>query len=399
VVHVPRPLEECSLKIGIVTQSYYPKPGGVTEVVHHTANGLRRLGHEVIIITTRYNGREKDDPGIYRIGRNMLVPVNGALVNVTIGFGLRKKLQHIFHREDFDIIQTHCPLVPTLPLLTLKAARKNQKVVGTFHATAQSNIAYHLFKRPLEARATRLNRRIAVSASAHQFAHKYFPSRYDIVPNGIDCDRFHPDVAPIEELTDGRLNILYVGRMDARKGVTYLLRALPLAQKRLRQKIRLILVGEGKLRGFLIRRPVILHGAEIIAVGRIEPHLLPRYYTSADIFCSPATGQESFGIVLLEAMASGIPIVASEIPGYRTVVTSGKEGFLVPPRDPERFAAAIAELGNEPALRRTFGTQGREKALMYNWPIIVGLLERLFYETLGREVDNRTQEPVYESTE
>ena len=107
------------MKVGIVTQSYYPKPGGVTEVVHHTANELRAKGHTVTIITTCYNRKEKKESGIIRIGRNMLVPMNGAWVNITTGIGLKKKLEEIFHEGAFDIIQTHCPLVPTLPLLSI----------------------------------------------------------------------------------------------------------------------------------------------------------------------------------------------------------------------------------------------------------------------------------------
>ncbi|MCK4236170.1 MAG: glycosyltransferase family 4 protein, partial [Candidatus Krumholzibacteria bacterium] len=239
------------MKICIVTQSYYPKPGGVTEVVHHTAEELKTRGHTVTIITTHYSGKEKEVPGIIRIGRNVIVPVNGAWVNVTAGIGLKKRLEEIFRREAFDIIQTHCPLVPTLPLIALKAARADQKVIGTFHAAAKSNLAYQIFQRPLRARAERLDRRLAVSESAMQFASRYFPGTYEIVPNGIDCRRFNPEVPPIERLRDGKLNVLCVGRMDKRKGLPYLLKALPMAQNRLKKKIRLILIGEGKLRMML----------------------------------------------------------------------------------------------------------------------------------------------------
>jgi phosphatidylinositol alpha-mannosyltransferase len=390
-------MEKRPLKIGIVTQSYYPKPGGVTEVVHHTAEELRARGNNVTIITTHYSGREKKQPGIVRIGRNVLLPVNGAWVNVTAGLGLKRRLKEVFRSEAFDIIQTHCPLVPTLPLMALKAAGDSQKVIGTFHATAESNKAYAIFQRPLRNRAMRLDGRIAVSTSAMNFAARYFPGYYNIIPNGIDCDRFNPHVHPLEELRDGSLNILYVGRMDERKGIPYLFRAIPLAQKRFGKKIRLILVGEGRFRKLLTPRPLKMLGAEILAVGRIDPEILPRYYASADIFCSPATGRESFGIVLLEAMSSGVPIIASDIPGYNSVVSTGRDGLLVQPKNPEAIAASIVKLGENPSLMKELGEHGREKALTYSWSTVVNMLEMVFYRVLGVQPEGITSEPVHQT--
>jgi phosphatidylinositol alpha-mannosyltransferase len=373
------------VKICIVSQSYYPKPGGVTEVVHYTARELRRLGHTVEIITTNYWGRNEDYDGVKRIGRNMLVPVNGAWVNVTLAFRMREKLARIFAEGDFDIIQTHCPLVPTLPLVALQAAGRKQKIVGTFHAAAHSNAAYGIFRKALDRRAQRLDIRIAVSEPAQRFAARYFPGEYEIVPNGIDCERFNPSVRPLDTLKDDCIRVLFVGRMDKRKGVPYLIKALPLAEKKIGRKIELMLVGEGRLRNIVFPRTMFKHGTEIISVGRVDPSLLPRYYRSCDIFCSPATGRESFGIVLLEAMASGIPVVASDIPGYRRVLSHERDGLLVRPKDPASLAEALATLCSNPSLRREFGERGREKALQYDWPIIVRKLEGILLRALGEK--------------
>jgi phosphatidylinositol alpha-mannosyltransferase len=373
------------MRIGIVTQSYYPKPGGVTEVAHYTALGLRERGHHVTIITTRYSRNDQESSDIVRIGRNIIVPVNGAWVNVTAGVGLKRMLAEIFRREAFDIIQTHCPLVPTLPLLTLEAAVANQRIVGTFHAAAENNIAYRLFRNALDRRAQRLDLRLAVSEPAMRFARKYFPGRYTIIPNGIDCERFRPDLAPVSNPVDAAIDILYVGRMDRRKGLPYLLRAIPLAQSRLRRKIRLTIVGEGRLRRLLLPRPPDSGGAEIRFCGRIHPRDLPHYYRSADIFCSPATGQESFGIVLLEAMASGVPVIASNIPGFRTVVTHGRDGFLVKPKSPTAIAEAIVELAEDKRLAEELRIKGRETAKRYDWPVVIDKLERTFMQLLGLE--------------
>ena len=136
------------------------------------------------------------------------------------------------------------------------------------------------------------------------------------------------------------------------------------------------------MRSVFFPRPLRLRGAEIRAVGRVEPELLPRYYRSADIFCSPATGRESFGIVLLEAMASGVPVIASDIPGYRRVITHGLDGLLTRPKDPEAIADAIVALGSNGSYRDDLGSRGRKKALQYDWPIIAKRLEEIFLRTL-----------------
>ncbi len=386
------------MRICIVTQSYYPKPGGVTEVVHYSARELRRLGHHVTIVTTNYSAGDDEYPDVRRIGRNMLVPVNGAWVNVTVALRMRRKLEKIFEEENFDIIKTHCPLVPTLPLTSLSAAGKGQRIVGTFHAAAEGNSLYRIFRSALDRRAQRLDARIAVSEPARSFASLYFPGMYEIVPNGIDCERFNPSVRPIEEHGGDRIRILYVGRMDQRKGVPYLLKAIPLAQKRLDARIELVLVGEGKLRSLLFPKPLSLHGAKIRAVGRIEPELLPRYYRSADIFCAPATGRESFGIVLLEAMASEVPVIASDIPGFRRVISHGADGLLTRPMDPDALADAIVKLGSSRSYREELGSKGRKKALQYDWPIIVKKLEEIFLRTLEGDTCQQQPVPVHQST-
>jgi phosphatidylinositol alpha-mannosyltransferase len=376
-----------AVKIGIVSQSYYPRPGGVTEVAHFSAQELRRLGHDVTIITTHYSGAEHPETGVIRIGRNMLVPVNGAWVNMTVGLDLRGELKRIFRRERFDIIHAHCPLVPTLPLMTLDAASPDQKVVGTFHAAAERNFLYGLFREPLAKRASRLDCRMAVSEAARSFVNRYFPGEYEIVPNGIDCRRFRPDLEPVERYRDGRINVLFVGRIDPRKGVPYLCKAMPMVARELDGHVRFLLVGEKGLRTALCPKPGDLRGAEVVWVGRVSPEELPRYYATADIFCSPATGQESFGIVLLEAMASGVPIVASDIPGYRTVLASGREGLLVEPRNPLELARGIVTLAQDPSLRRNCALRGREKALHYDWPLVVRRLEAIYRRVLGEEAE------------
>jgi phosphatidylinositol alpha-mannosyltransferase len=368
------------MNIAIVTQSYYPRPGGVTENAYHTALELRRRGHLVTVVTTRFGRRDGDEPGVIRIGRNVLVPMNGAWVNLTAGVKLGEALRKVFEHLAPDVIHTHCPLVPTLPLLTLRAAPEGAKLVGTFHAAAESNYAYRILRAPLARHADRLHARVAVSHAALELARKYFPGEYEVIPNGIDYERFCPRVEPIARYLDGCFNILFVGRLDKRKGLKYLLRAADMLRPSLRPRIRIIIVGEKSPRRLVFPRP---RGVRIVFAGTVSREELNRYYATAHVFCSPAVGMESFGIVLLEAMASGVPVIASGIEGYLTILENRHNALVVPPRDPKAIARAIEEILDDYPLRRQLRENGLQFVKRYSWSGIAGELERLYHRLLS----------------
>lgn len=368
------------MRIAIVTQSYYPRPGGVTEHVHHSAEELRARGHEVTIITTRFGNDPPEEPGIFRMGRNCLVPMNGAWVNMTVGIGLGKKLRSTLEELQPDIIHTHCPLVPTLPLLTLRAIPARSKIIGTFHAAAESNYAYRILRKKLVKCADRLDARIAVSDAACKLAHSYFPGDYTIVPNGIDTARFSPRSKPIARYQDGALNILFVGRLDKRKGLRYLIDASSRLAASSTRRIRLIVVGETGTRKFLLPTPD--RRLELVFTGLVARETLARFYTTCDLFCSPATGNESFGIVLLEALASGIPIIGTAIPGYLTLLTDRWNALVVPPRDPQAIVRAMREFMDNPHVRHRCIENGWQFVRQYSWDKIAVQLERLYESTL-----------------
>jgi len=244
------------------------------------------------------------------------------------------------------------------------------KTVGTFHAFAGSpgyNFAKPLVFRWLKKWFRKLDVRIAVSQPAMEFVSKYLPGHYDIIPNGIDLEHFSPDVSPIDEFCDGKLNILFVGRLEKRKGANYLLKAY----KQVKEKIpdsRLLIVGPGTRLRHKYERQVKRNGLkDVVFTGHVSYEDLPRYYKTADIFCAPATGSESFGIILLEAMAIGKPIVASNIDGYASLVTHGVEGLLVPPREEKTLAQALISLLSDESLRQQMGDKGKIKAKDYDW--------------------------------
>jgi phosphatidylinositol alpha-mannosyltransferase len=242
--------------------------------------------------------------------------------------------------------------------------------VGTFHACRgrpNYNFGWPITPILLKRRARKLDGRIAVSRPAMEFASEHVPGHYNIIPNGIDLAHFNNEVTPIEKYTDGKLNILFVGRLESRKGFIYLLKAY----RRIKPEVpdsRLIVVGPGTRLKRRYKRQVRNSRLEdVVFVGYASYEDLPRYYKTADIYCSPATGSESFGIVLLEAMAVGKPVVASNIEGYASVVTDGVDGILVPPRDDRALAQALLSLIKDKARRQQMGEKGKTTALEYSW--------------------------------
>ena len=372
------------MKIGIVSQSYYPRYGGVTEHVHHTAIELRRRGHQVTIITSHFRrGEAPSDPEVERIGYNLLIPFNGAFVDLAVGIRLRSQLRGLLKRHAFDILHTHAPLVPTLPLIAVETAECPQ--VGTFHTTSGHSKLIAAFLGPLAARMRRLDARIAVSETARDFVAQYFPGEYLVIPNGVDTERFHPSVEPFPEWRDpDRVNVLFVGRLDPRKGVQVLLDAMPEVIARTGGRARLLVVGDSYLRGRFEASVAPTARAHVHFLGHVPSQDLPRWYATGDIFVSPALGHESFGIVLAEAMASGRVVVASDIPGYRSVVQPGVNGVVSPPGDVPALAGAIAALVEDPERRAALARSGRARALEFAWPHITDRIEAVYRDVLAR---------------
>jgi phosphatidylinositol alpha-mannosyltransferase len=277
---------------------------------------------------------------------------------------LSRKVKEILEAERFDVLHLHEPLLPALPVTILRHSRTVN--IGTFHAFSQSNYAYFYGKPILRYFVRRLHGRIAVSSAARDFVSVYFPGQYEIIPNGIDYAKFAREVEPIEKYRDGGPNILFVGRLEKRKGLKFLLRAMRYVWESI-PSARLIVVGAGPLLDDY-RRLVESHRIDNVEFcGFVSSEDLVRYYRSADLFCAPSTGQESFGIVLLEAMASGKPIVASDIPGYRSVVNSGVEGLLVPPKDEQALAGALVRVLSDESMRARMSAAGRLRAEQFSW--------------------------------
>ena len=381
------------MKVGIVTQSYYPRYGGVTEHVHNTALELGRRGHDVTILTGRIGARPGHEPDaadgngdgaqVARLGLNVLVPFNRAFVDLTVGVGLKRQMRRVLRAGGFDVLHIHNPNSPTLPLFACEQGRC--ALVGTFHSTGGRTFLQDTFREWLSAAIGRLDARIAVSRTAHASALLYYPGEYRVIPNGVDVKRFHPGAEPFERWRDrDRVNILFVGRLDPRKGVQHLLAAMPEVIERSHRRARLLIVGDSYLRPRFQALVLAALRPYIHFLGHVPAADLPRWYATGDIFVSPASGNESFGIVLLEAMAAGRPVVATDIPGYRSVIVPGENAEAFPPGDVTALAATLVRLIDDPARRAELARRGRIRAMEFAWPRVVDRIEQVYRETLQR---------------
>jgi phosphatidylinositol alpha-mannosyltransferase len=369
------------LKIGIVSPYGYPHPGGVNEHVRFTYEAMTRMGHDAWIITSKY-GRERESEGhVIRLGTGWAAPANGSVGRVTLGLRFKKQAREVLTEQGFDILHFHEPFVPFLSPTMLDQSRTVN--IATFHAFGGFSPSYWIGRRFAGHLAAKLDGRIAVSSAARHFIGRYFPGDYQIIPNGVDLDRF-TSAQPFEELRDGRtLNILFVGRLEQRKGLIHLLKAYHRLRKR-KVDARLLVVGAGpKLREY--KRFVGLRGIrDVEFLGRASDEDKVRYFASADIYCAPNTGQESFGIVLLEAMAAGVPIVASDIHGFKRVIERNVQGMLVEPSNPRALAAALYALARDPDLRHEMGDAGRVRAPEFTWDRVTERIVDYYYEVRER---------------
>ncbi len=378
------------MKIALVSPYDFAYPGGVTNHISALDYRFTKMGHEVRVIAPASQVVPDFGDRFIPIGKPRPVPASGSIVRITISLRLASKIKAVLSEENFDIIHLHEPFMPMLCSAVLRFS--NIANVGTFHA-CRGRPGYH-FGRPistiiLKRRARKLHGKIAVSKAAMEFANEHVFGDYEIIPNGVDLDRFSPDVSPIDEFCDGKLNILFVGRLEKRKGLDYLLKAYKQVKKEVSNS-RLIIIGPGTRLGKRYKKWVKHNNlADVIFVGYVSSDELPRYYKTADIFCSPATGRESFGIVLLEAMAVGKPIVASNIEGYAAVVTHSVEGLLVPPKDSAKLAQVLISLLNDKSLRQQMGDRGRVKALNYGWDNIAQRVLNYYERTLSQPPWNK----------
>jgi phosphatidyl-myo-inositol alpha-mannosyltransferase len=355
------------LKIGLVSPYDYSAPGGVVQHISHLAYHFNKWGHAVKIIAPvlKEDARYFDEE-IKAVGHPVPIPYGGSIARIPISPWLPVQVRKILNQEKFDILHLHEPFTPMLCLSAL--VQSSSVNVGTFHAYHSKSRGYRTLKPLFYKLLTKLDGKIIVSKPLYEFLSKYAPNDYHVIPNGIDTDRFSAEGPRRKEFEDGKLNILFVGRLEKRKGLGHLINACALVRKEF-DNFRLIVVGPGKrLRPGYLEQIEDLKLDNVVFTDFVPFNELPEYYRTADIFCSPATGGESFGIVLLEAMACGKPVVASNIDGYASVLRDTIDGLMFPPGDEGLLAQALLKLLHDASLRKAMGERGMLNAENYSWP-------------------------------
>jgi phosphatidylinositol alpha-mannosyltransferase len=382
------------MKVGIVSSYFYPWYGGITEHVYHQYKELKARGHEVKLITPfDGSGVLQDCRDLIRIGRPVPLLLNGSVVKVPVLTRGKEIVNRILADEQFDVVHLHQPLFCVLGLTFLRCIinlrnenRPIPAVVGTFHACGGGSERFLVHRLGFFFRrfADCFDYRIAVSAASKDFIQPVLPGPFAVIPNGVDIARFSTVKEKIGRFDDGVMNILFVGRLEPRKGLTRLLKSIPYIQNHTAKKFRLLVVGNGVLTPYYKSRVPSEAIDKVIFTGEVSVDELPRYYNTAHLFCSPATYGESFGIVLVEAMAAGLPVVAGNNEGYSRIVRQNVNGFLVNSESPQEIAVNIANLLESEDLRRRFSERNRFEAWKYSWNSIVDKIEKIYSGITGQ---------------
>ncbi len=354
----------------------WDRVGGVQTHVRALAATLRARGHEIAVLAPyTYEGTDDTWANVLPVGRAIGIPVNGSVAPLAFGpvaaTVLRKALRDFYP----DVVHLHEPLIPSISLLALW--NTETPTVGTFHAAAESSFGYHASRPVLNRAAKRLVVRTTVSEAARALVSRYFPGDYLLTPNGVDIARY----ASAEPLDLGPgPKILFLSRLEERKGLDVLIRATAeLAEL----KVTLVVAGDGPERRAvksLARRLMV----PVRFLGRVEEDVKVRLYNSCHVYCAPALGGESFGIVLLEAMAAGSPVVCSNLDGFRGVAQGA--AVLTPPGDPSGLAAGLRSVLTSPDRAARMRRLSREVAAEYDWSKLAAGVEEIYEKTAAARV-------------
>jgi phosphatidyl-myo-inositol alpha-mannosyltransferase len=373
------------MKVGIVVPYSWSFGGGVVDHADAQARALGEVGIETRlligndppgsfsrILHPRQGRPGPPPPGVIPLGRSVIVPGNGALSNLVLSPRAVGRMRRVLARERFDLIHVHEPLAPMLSPAAL--ALWDGPSVATFHAAGNSS--WRRFAEPLWGfLIRRIDLRVAVSEQARLAAAPYAPGHYEVIPNGVEIP------AGIDP-GDRADRIVFAGRHDPRKGLPVLLRAWP----RLRGSgVRLRVLGAEPLAVRLLLARLRMSEEGIDIMGFVADDALTEELAAAKLLVAPSLGNESFGMTITRAFACAAPVVASDIPGYREVVTE-ETGSLVPPDDPEALADAIQALLDDERARAERGRAARERAMSeYAWPLLARRLAACYERVLAGE--------------
>ncbi len=370
-----------SLRVAIFSPYSLTLPGGVQNQVMGLARALRRSGHEVRVLGPCDGA--PPDTFVTPLGESLPTAANGSIAPIAPDPAAALRPIRSLRDEEFDVLHLHEPLSPgpTMTALMMRTA----PIVGTFHAAGDS-ASYRYLNRVVRSMADGIDVRVAVSRDAEDLASRYLGGEYLILPNAVDLDDFFDPTITIER----ERTVFFCGRHEPRKGLEVLLEAHSL----LRSDVRLVIASEGPETARL--RHEFPESVNRTWLGRISDRTKVEHLRSAAVFSAPALGGESFGIVLLEAMAAGSVVVASDIDGYRNVATHDLDARLVAPGDPKALAEELLRVLDDADMRRRLVENGRVRARQFSMDALadsyVGVYRRAIRESSGalRTPENRS---------
>jgi phosphatidyl-myo-inositol alpha-mannosyltransferase len=354
------------VRVGLVCPYTWDVPGGVQAHVRDLAESLLSLGHQVQVLAP------VDDPDagglpayLVPAGRAVPVPANGSVVRLLFGPLSLARTRRWLREGHFDVLHVHEPVAPSLSMLACFAA--SGPIVATFHSATARSRALQVAGTAMQPALEKVTGRIAVSPAARRVLVEHLGGDAVLLPNGVFVDRFR-GATPLPGHPDGP-TVVFLGRIDEpRKGLAVLLEGLP-ELARLVPDVRVLVAGPGDQQQVLAAVPRSLR-RHLMMVGRVSDADLPRLYASGHVYCAPNTFGESFGIVLLEAMATGTPVVASDLEAFRRVLEDGAAGVLFPVGNAGALAAALAALLGDPVRRRALSRAGGRAVLAYDWETV-----------------------------
>ena len=376
------------MRIAIVSPYSWSYPGGVARHIEALAAAHRDDGHEVRIITpvdpvdqlsSRLHGgtapqQRQLDGHIVDLGRTVGIPANGAVSNLSLSPGAVQRLGQTLADGQFDVVHIHEPVVPLISWMALNC--RSTALVATYHTYSTNRLTQgvaNLFG--ARRRMGRLHARIAVSEAASWTARRFYGGRYSVIANGVELPASGPSVKAVGEA--GKLKLVFVGQAVDRKGLPVLLSAFEGLRDYVDAELTIIGATEDDV------EPLLIDPRAVSVAGLVDDAEKQRLLAEADLLVAPSLGGESFGMVLTEAFAAGTPVVASDIAGYRDVVTNGDNGLLVPHGDPVALAEALRDLALDPDRRAELGRGAAASAAQYGWALIGGRTIEVYEQAIA----------------
>lgn len=338
------------MRIGLLCAYSLTVPGGVQGQVLGLSRALRAAGHDVRVLAPCDGA--PPDPAVIPLGNSIPVEANGSIATLAPDLSAQLRTIRALWDEAFDVVNLHEPFAPGPTATALMV--EDAPMIGTFHAAGTST-SYRYFAPVLRWWASKLSAKVAVSRDARTLAASTIDGPFELLFNGVEVERFAKATPTVTD----KPTIFFLGRHEPRKGLAQLLDAVG----RLERDVTVWIGSEGPQTDDLRRR--YRHDDRIEWLGRITDDEKAARMRGADVFCAPSLGGESFGVVLLEAMAAGAAVVATDLPGYRNVARPGREALLSPPGDVDALVTSLRRVLDEPALAHELVGQGEVRAARF----------------------------------